>query len=243
MFRLLVVLMSLLPFWLWGEEPDWTPYAKLLERHLSSQSKNNVSLNMVAYGKVKEDPLFAKVLEMVANHPADKLTTPAEKMAFYINAYNIMAIKVVVDNWPLQSIRDAGGFITPVWKVKVGVVAGQEVHLDLIEHKILRPMGDPRIHMALVCASVSCPDLRAEPYTAARLSQQLDNQTTVFLNNTGKGLRLEGKEAQVSVIFEWFGQDFESQGGVDAFIQRYHPLPEKVEIHAGMPYDWSVNGQ
>lgn len=239
--------ITLLPLWsgvLHGAEPDWGDYAALLQRHVRPATKNGTPLNSVHYAALKSDPLLPKALGKIASHPQTALATPQEKLAFHINAYNLLAIKMVVDHWPANSIKDASGFLTPVWKMDAGAVSGQVLSLDELEHKILRPMGEPRIHLAIVCASVSCPDLRLEPYTAEKLSQQLDDQSKTFLANTAKGLRLEGATAHVSRIFEWFGQDFQSVGGVDAFVRRHAPpLPATVDITPDLPYDWATNGQ
>ena len=104
-------------------------------------------------------------------------------------------------------------------------------------------MGEPRIHLAIVCASVSCPDLKNQPYTAAILNKQLDEQAHTFLRNDKKGLYIENDEIMVSRIFKWFKHDFDKVGGVDVFIRGYRPdLPVDYAITAGIVYDWSVNG-
>lgn len=114
----------------------------------------------------------------------------------------MLAIKTVLDHWPLQSIRDAGSFFSPVWKKPAGMVAGKVRSLHEIEHDILRAMHEPRIHFAIVCASVSCPDLRPEAYNAAQLDDQLDDQATIFLSRQQKGLRIEANGVQLSKIFD-----------------------------------------
>lgn len=104
-------------------------------------------------------------------------------------------------------------------------------------------MGEPRIHLAIVCASVSCPDLRNEPYTATTLNKQLDEQANAFLRNDKKGLHIAKDEILVSKIFKWFKKDFEKVGGVEAFTRGYRAdLPVAYEIDADIDYDWSVNG-
>ena len=224
-------------------EPDWQDYGRLLEHHLRPVTIDGVSLMGVDYRALRRDPLFPRVTATLTHFDPAHLAGRRERLAFYINAYNILAMKVVVDNWPLDSIKDAGGLFGSVWKQDAGVIGGRTVSLDQIEHRILRPMGEPRIHMAIVCASVSCPDLRPEPYRAARLDQQLDQQARGFLANPGKGLRLKGSVARVSRIFDWFEEDFQNAyGGVMPFLRRYGPsLPRVVSIEADLPYDWSLN--
>ncbi len=226
-----------------AEEPAWDDYATVLERHVSSQQKHGVRLNWVDYTALKKDPLWPRVIEQVQNFPTSKLAGEKERLAFYINTYNILAMKTVTDNWPLESIKDAGSLFSPVWKKNAGKIDGKDVSLDQIEHEILRKMGEPRMHMAIVCASVSCPDLRREPFTAEKLDSQLDDQSAAFLSNPAKGVHLSGNQAEVTKIFDWFGEDFEKLGGVQAFIGRYVTLPADVELDGYLPYNWSVNGQ
>jgi len=156
-----------------------------------------------------------------------------------LNAYNIMAIHKVLSAWPVQSIRDEGGLFSPVWKQHAGVVAGKMRTLDEIEHHILRPMHEPLMHVAIVCASVSCPDLRMEPYRASVLGQQLRDQAVMFLNNPQKGLRVDTDGVHLSKIFDWFAEDFSD---VRAWIRHFHPaLPAHAKIAGYMPYDWHIN--
>jgi hypothetical protein len=172
-------------------------------------------------------------------------------MAFWINAYNLLAIKMVVEHYPLASIRDAGSFLWPVWKKTAGLVGGNAYSLDEIEHDILRGrFHDPRVHFAIVCASVSCPDLRVEPYDAASLDAQLEDAARAFLANPAKGLVANQAAASVSVssIFRWFGADFAGAGGVLAFVRAKGDAAVVASV-AGrrddelgwIDYDWSLN--
>jgi hypothetical protein len=164
-----------------------------------------------------------------------------QRLAFYINAYNYFAIRVVLDNGPVESIRDIGTYFSPVWKKTAGLINHQEVTLDEIEHEILRPTGDPRIHFAIVCSSNSCPDLRREIYSADRLNHQLDDQVKSFIANKNKGACLIDGELHVSSIFEWFEEDFDNAGGVIAFISKYKPRYSKFESFETLHYDWRLN--
>jgi len=224
-------------------EPDWRLYAEVLATHVAPGERNGVRLNLVDYAALQSDPRFAQVVDQVQAWPLAQLATPEERLAFHINAYNILALQTVAAHWPLDSIKDAGSLLKPVWKRPAGRLGGQTVSLDDIEHGVLRKLGEPRMHLAIVCASVSCPDLRVEPYTAERLDAQLDDQVKSFLANEGKGLRVDGDTAHVSKIFDWFGEDFDAQGGVEAFIRQHHPLAEGVAVDADIDYDWSVNAR
>ncbi len=222
-------------------EPDWSAYAAVLHAHVRAGELQGVRLNVVDYAALRRDPQFTLALRQVAEMAPADIRTPATRLAFYLNAYNLLALKLVADHWPLESIRDIGNFLRPVWKRPAGTVAGQPMTLATIEHEILRKMGDPRIHFAIVCASVSCPDLRAEPYQASIVARQLDEQVTNFLSNDAKGLVIEGERVRVSKIFDWFEEDFAARGGVRGFIQHYRELPVAREIDASLPYRWEVN--
>lgn len=223
-------------------EPDWTSYKAVLS-HVKPGTKNGVALMLVDYSAIKANGSLAKTYQELSTFKLANLTSKEEKLAFYINAYNILAMKMVADNWPLESIKDVGNLLSPVWDKPGGELDGKPVTLGEVEHKILRTMGEPRIHLAIVCASVSCPDLNNEPYTAAQLDKQLDGQAKSFLDNPGKGLKTEKESIQVSQIFDWFEKDFASQGGIKTFIKRYTTELPDLKIKADIPYDWAVNGQ
>lgn len=157
-------------------------------------------------------------------------------IAFWINAYNARTLQVIIDHYPTEGIRKIRGAWT---KLKVPIL-GKERTLDEIEHKILRKeFNEPRIHMALVCAARSCPKLRNEPYTGARLDEQLADQSRDFLSRPDR-FRIEDSTARISQIFKWFKKDFES-------------VPEFIRIYSGQDisklkikyqhYDWSLNEQ
>lgn len=221
-------------------EPDWSAYQEVLT-HVKPGSKHDVELMLVDYPAIKQNGSLERSYETIAGFDPRRVSGRNEQLAFYINAYNILALKTVADHWPLDSIKDVGSLLSPVWDKPAGDIGGKTVTLGEVEHKILRPMGEPRVHMAIVCASVSCPDLRAEPYTAAHLSKQLDGQTQQFLRNTGKGLAVERDRIRVSKIFDWFEDDFAGYGGIKGFIRHYRPELPDLPIKTTIDYDWSVN--
>jgi hypothetical protein len=230
---------------------DSSAYARLLETHVRPGVIGGIRLAMVDYGGIKSDPNYRKALQALAEAEPDALQNTNERLAFWINAYNLLAIKAVLDQYPVKSIKDGGSLLQSIWKKKVGVVAGKSYALDDIENDILRKdFKEPRIHFAIVCASLSCPDLRAEPYTADRLDPQLDEAARLFLANLAKGLAPgpDGKTAQVSSIFKWFRDDFGVVGGVSKFIlakaepalaTRIAGLTDASLSYLG--YDWSLN--
>ncbi len=224
-----------------AEEPDWSAY-RLVLNHIRTGAKNGVTLSLIDYAAIKGDGSLEQAYWTLSVFATKHLTNREEKLAFYINAYNILALKMVADHWPTDSIKDAGSLFSPVWNKPAGQLDGRTVTLGELEHEVLRKIGEPRIHMAIVCASVSCPDLRAEPYTASGLDSQLDEQSRGFLANPGKGLRVSEHAIRVSKIFDWFAEDFTPYGGVARFVRRYRPALPTLDIDADLPYDWDVNG-
>lgn len=246
-FWVLIVCMVLVPSSAWAF--DFQAWDGLLKKYVGPTTIAGVRLAGVNYPGIKNDPAYAKLIADLKSFSPATLKTSKEKMTSWINVYNIMAIKMVLDHYPVDSIKDAGSLFGSVWKKKVGVVGGREVTLNEIEHEILRKMGDPRIHAAIVCASVSCPDLRREAYAADRLGTQLDDQFKRFLENPSKGLKVNHKTKRVllSKIFDWFEEDFESKGGVLPYLSRYAPEKDRSFLKKGnldvsyLDYNWDLN--
>jgi len=228
---------------------DFSGWDALVKKHVKATTIDGVALNAIAYKDMKGDPQFKKVVDGLKTVSLNDLKARDEKLAFWINVYNILAAKVVIDNYPVKSIKDVGSIFKSVWKRTAGMVAGKERTLNDVEHEILRKMGDPRIHVAIVCASVSCPDIRKEAYTAGRLDEQLDDQMRKFLENRGKGLKIDARKKRIylSSIFNWFEEDFDSKGGVVAFISQYvSPSRKKSLAEFGnnikyLDYNWDLN--
>ena len=245
-----VAIASLLGAALPAQAADGDAYARLLKAHVRAGSVNGITLSLVDYGAVKTDPDYPRALGALAEARPDALTSDPDRIAFWVTAYNLAAIKAVLDQHPVSSIKDGGSLFSPVWKKKVATVGGVPRSLDEIERDILRKtFKEPRVHFAIVCASLSCPDLRADPYDPARLDTQLDEQAAAFLSNATTGVRPGGDgKTRVSSIFKWFAGDFSASGGVAAFI-RAKARPELRErlgalTDAGLSYldyDWSLN--
>lgn len=227
-------------FSLWGE---------MLSRH--TRSVDAEVGTAVDYTALTQDPLWSKTVVALGEADPSLLGTRDQKLAFWINAYNILAIDVVVQNYPVESIRDIGWFLSPVWKRTAGTIHGRPYSLDEIEHEILRPMGEPRIHGAIVCSAVSCPNLLREPYRSDVLDAQFDASLRAWMLRPEKGMKLDRKQSvlRVSRIFDWFEDDFDGAGGVLAFVTRYAPLEEAAWLRTHranvslkyLPYDWRLN--
>lgn len=173
-----------------------------------------------------------------------------EALAYWINLYNAATIGLVSENYPLDSIRDLGGWVTSVFEKKFIDRGNKKISLDKVEHEIIRPNYDePRIHFALVCAAKSCPPLRDEAYVGNELDQQLESQTQIFLDSQKNTFKVSGNtlEIKLSKILYWYGEDFGGENGVIEFISPYLDSKKQTMIQNGnfsityYDYDWSLN--
>lgn len=247
MTHTLLLLVSLLPA-LPAFAFDEALYANLLEQH--SRAVDDLAGVRVDYAALSRSPEWQRLIASLDAADPSALDGREEELAFWIDVYNALAIDVVARNWPVGSIRDVGSLFSPVWKRPAGSVGGRTVTLDEVEHEIIRPLGDPRAHAAVVCASTSCPSLRREPYTPERLDAQLDGATRAWLADPGKGLRIDraANTVHLSKIFDWFPEDFEAAGGALAFAARHATGEDAAWLRAHpdarvayLDYDWDVN--
>ena len=211
--------------------------------------KENVSSEgFVDYSAIKQDARFLDYLDYLANAKPEDFATQDEKLAFWINAYNALTIKGILDG------LSPNGFFKRItfFKSTKYDLAGRKITLNDLEHEIIIPFNEPRIHFAIVCASASCPKLIAEAYTADKLEQQLENNAIAFINNTDKNrFDVETKTASISKIFDWFKDDFiKASGSVQEYLARYVDdaraaglLKEKALQVKHLNYDWSLNGK
>jgi hypothetical protein len=231
-------------------EPYAVLYGKLLESHTASVEATVGTV--VDYRRLLQDPAAGQWRRLLrALEAAPPPATRGQALALWINAYNILAIDMVLRHYPVESIRDIGSLWRPVWKHDAGNAANRAVSLHEVEHEILRPMGDPRIHAAIVCASTSCPSLWRRPYSASHIEEELDDAMRRFLANSEKGLQIDlaKQRMRVSQIFKWFAEDFDALGGVAASIRRHAPeTPRRWLETSGrnatidyLEYDWSLN--
>ena len=224
MLFLLSVTAPLYPF-------SWDGYDSLLAR--------SVCNGMVNYGSLINDP----ALERIAAHFSSvtrshyETFTREEKLAFLINAYNFFTLQLIVDNYPLRrGIRD----IRRPWDRAFINLLGDMVSLNYIEHEVIRKEFDePRIHFAVNCASIGCPQLLDEAFRGKRLEEQLERVTTLFLSDTTKN-RFDGSDLYLSKIFEWYGDDFKENGGYETFVRTRAGVPGPGRVRF-LDYDWGLN--
>lgn len=221
---------------------------------LSKYVKNG----LVDYKGLTQEKNLDKYLKQLSATNPDKLTRN-EKLAIWINAYNAFTLQIVRDNYPIESITDlnTGGKIIgyllgkTVWDKEFITINNKKYSLNYIEHKILRKMNEPRIHFAIVCASISCPELLNEAFEADKIELQLDNQTRKFLNDKSRNhYDLNNRKAFISEIFNWFGEDFgETDENILEFIAKYLNEDISIDIKSNTSkweisfndYNWNLN--
>lgn len=205
-------------------------------RDWKSSAKNRRALTQYLESLSYADP----------SQPASREAT----IAFWVNAYNALTIEGILRVYPIASVRelrDVRGEPYDFWDNTRLYVAGKAYSLNDIEHKVLRPLTEPRIHFAIVCGSKSCPRLSQEAYSAPRLEQQLDESAKHFLKQPGN-FAFVGNSIQAASIFDWFGKDFgDDEREVTKRLHPWLPQSSQSKLDATNPplkfseYDWSLN--
>ena len=229
---------------------DHDPWKVFLGKYLDTTS--NDQINRVQYGKVSKADRDAleSYLDELQGETISALNRQEQK-AYWINLYNAMTVAVVLRNYPVASIRDIklsnSLFKAGPWDAKIMRVEGAEISLNDIEHRILRPLWkDNRVHFALNCASLGCPNLAAFPFTVSNSQALLDRGAKDFIQSE-RGAAFDGETLVLSSIFDWYKEDFGSdRDKVVDFISRYSdPAVRKKlqEFKGGMKYryDWNLN--
>jgi hypothetical protein len=180
-----------------------------------------------------------------------------QQMAFLINAYNAFTVEIILTKYPdIKSIKELGLFNRGPWKNEFFTLLGSKRHLDWIEHEQLRPIyKEPRIHAAVNCASIGCPALRDEAFTAAKLEAQLEDGMRRFMGDRTRN-RVKGDKVEINSIFKWFREDFEKGHGgfnkIEDMLAKYAEqlsdvpaeqaaLKAKTLSVSHLDYDWSLN--
>ena len=222
----------------------------LLSKYVQSDPSE---INLFDYAALKNTPddrqLLNDYVEELAVQPISSLPREAQ-FAAWANLYNALTVKVVVENYPVESIRDirSGLFSPGPWKRDLIVVEGETLTLDNIEHDILRQeFNDTRVHYAVNCASIGCPNLQAEAFTATNLEDALNRAARDYINHPRGAHFTKTGELVVSKIYRWFQEDFGgNERGVIAHLTQYASpeLAERlssVDDIQGFEYDWSLN--
>lgn len=230
--------------------PGWWLHADTAQPVFSQQMfadvlAAHVKDGVVDYPAISQDDRYRQYLETLKTTTV--LTSTAEKLAYWINAYNALAIKGILDGRSPESFfGKIGYFYNAEYQVN-----GRSTNLYDLEHDIIIPLGDPRIHFALNCASASCPKLSDTPYQVANLEQQLEQAATAFINDQSRNrFDTANKVAYLSKIFDWFEDDFSRHSGsVQNYLALYvsdqtisNALAEQAFDIEYLDYDWSLNG-
>jgi len=222
-----------------NKAPSHDAFDQLLKKHVLEDGRVNYK------GFIKDSVAFNKYLSNLSNHPPNKTWTANEDKAFWINVYNAFTIKLIIDNYPVKSIKDLGGSLYKIntsWDIQFIKIGDETYDLNNVEHaKLRRVYNDPRIHFAVVCASKSCPKLLNEAYVAARLDEQLDQAGRDFLKNDFRN-NISTDKAAISSIFKWYKGDFTGNGTLIDFLNKYSPVKIKSSAEISyLDYDWSLN--
>lgn len=230
---------------------DHSPYAAVLKANVQNEKVDYQNL------KQRRENLddYIVSLENLSEENYKKMNKH-EKVAFWANAYNAITLQVIIDHYPItrhgfkgllfpsSSIRQIPG----AWDEITRRILEKETTLNEIEHEILRKQfRDPRVHFALVCASIGCPELRNEPYEGGKLDLQLQDQIHRFFSNPEKArYDIEKQTLYLSPIFKWFAKDFDAVGGVLSFIKAHVQVEGFRNLSANtkiewLDYDWSLN--
>jgi len=228
---------------------DHNAFGKFLQKYIV---KSQDGINLVAYDKVsrRDRQLLRNYISRLSQVPINEFNRD-EQLAYWINLYNALTIKVVLEHYPVRTIKDInispGLFTVGPWKAKVISVNGIRVSLDDIEHRIVRPIwNDPRVHYALNCASIGCPNIASKPYRGATIDKQLDKAARGFINSL-RGCQVINNKLITSKIYDWFKSDFGATDQDVIFHLSLYAGPElkkqlkSIEQITSFTYNWHLN--
>ncbi len=224
------------------QKPDWTAYQKILDIGIVKNSYKGTygifSHNAFDYKKLIKHEKFKDFINTQIKS-LKKTKAPIDtsgKLAFWINAYNFFTIVDVCSGFPVKSMKDIG------WKNVRHQVGNSKYSLDHIEHKILRPLGEPKIHFAINCASVSCPSLYEKVLKQEDILETLTQLTKAAMKNP-LHISPYGNKVKVSKLMDWFESDFKVKpyDSANGFIKAMAPDKLKKDINGYLKYDWNLN--
>ncbi|MCX7550904.1 DUF547 domain-containing protein [Xanthomarina sp. F2636L] len=210
---------------------NYNTWSTFLEKHVNSFGEVNYQAI-----QIDQDLLEASLKSFSKTKPESSWSKD-ETLAYWINAYNAFTIKLIIDNYPIKSIKD----LKNPWDQKFIPIGKQSMSLNEIEHEILRKMNEPRIHFAIVCASKSCPKLLNKAYLPSKLDLQLTVATEDFLSDESKN-NISKDQITISKIFKWFSEDFTQNGSLIEFLNKYTSVQiSKKAKKKFMNYNWELN--
>jgi len=225
-------LSLIINFWAVNAQPlDYSLWTEILQKYVSDNGAVNYK-----YLKNNKSAFESYLKLLSASAPKEDCSIDVKK-AYWINVYNAFTVQLIIENYPLKSIKD----LRRPWDQSFIEIGGEKITLNTIEHKILRPMGDPRIHFAIVCASQSCPKLLNHAYEPSTLEDQLKNVTTVFINDPLKN-NINKSSVKISKIFKWFKTDFPKREAFIAFLNSYSNIKILAQADVDyLNYNWGLN--
>jgi len=231
-----------------GEQIDHSLWQSVLDDYLV---EDDSGINLIDYEGLQgdNDGRIASYINELSSIDPLNLDKPNQK-SYWINLYNALTVRLVVENYPIQTITELGESLLSrgPWNDKLLQINGRALSLNHIEHRILRPLfNDYRIHFAVNCASIGCPNLSPRAFTAENIEDHLTQLTVAYVNHP-RGLRFENGQLHLSSIFHWYQDDFaeDEQGLLDA-ISRYTDDETSARIknyqgNIAFDYDWKLNG-
>ncbi|WP_375238510.1 DUF547 domain-containing protein [Aurantibacter sp.] len=213
------------------EKFDHSIFNKLLKKLVTQNG-------LVSYKGFKNNAKTLRdYIALLSKYTPTENWTKADKLAYWINAYNALTIDLIIRNYPLKTIKD----IKNPWDQRLWKFGDKWINLNDIEHKVLRKMDEPRIHFAIVCASFSCPKLQNKAFTAFNLDEQLTNATKEFLSDSNRN-KISTNNIEISKIFQWFSKDFKQNGDVINFLNQYSEIEISSKAKKSyMTYNWDLN--
>ena len=210
---------------------DYSTWDNLLKKYVDNDG--NVDYKNFR----KEKGLLNSYLEQQTKNPVSEYDTKESKLVYYINLYNAATVKLILDNYPLGSIKELKG----PWNRQVVTIRNKQLSLGDIEHNILRKMEEPRIHFAINCASYSCPKLLNEAFTVEKLEELLEKSARSFVNDPKRNV-IKKEKAMISQIFKWYKKDFTDMMSLIDYINQYSTVKMTSETNIEyINYDWSLN--
>ena len=232
------------------EIPFLKPYGELLQDYVEDATLDGIPTYKVNYKAWQKDPRHKQAMALLEKDETSAYLSKEQQLSFWINAYNLLVIDLIVREAPTESVQDLGGIVSDPWNDYAWLIDGLEYTLNDVQQQVIRPLREPRAFFALSCGAISCPNLKRTPYGQDYLYTQLEKQTLKFISNNLKAVRIEkaeekngivqGKDkAFLSQLFLWHQQDLEG-GNPARFIGQYIPM-DNTEASDYMDFDWKLN--
>ncbi|WP_217543332.1 DUF547 domain-containing protein [Vibrio metschnikovii] len=224
------------------QEVSHQAWQQLLDRYLSQQGMHT----LFDYANVEisdREKLQTYINQLARLDP--RILNKQQQYAYWINLYNALTVNIILEHYPVSSITKIGGwFRFGPWNLPLLEIANQKLTLNDIEHRILRPIWqDARIHYVVNCASLGCPNLKPEAFTADNIERLLEQAAYEFINSD-KGVNIHNRRLILSSIYQWYAEDFGSQDELLDHLIRYRPAlanDERIKRSFRYEYDWQLN--